>query len=78
MGRMKSSLGSHWAGTGIAGQTAQQFDDHKIERGGKSYRGIRLSTDQFDSSKEGKKAFEEYCKEQSGEVKVYNIKDLEE
>jgi hypothetical protein len=71
----RSSLGGHWAGTGITGQTAQQFDDHTIKRTVQHHRRdlpVNLN------SKEEKKKFEEYCKEMSGEVKVYNIKDLEE
>lgn len=73
----RSSLGSHWAGTGIAGPTEKQFDEHKIERGVKVYRPGMLPTDKFKNDKEGKKAFEAYVKEQSGEVTTYNLKDKE-
>lgn len=78
MGRTRSSLGPHWAGTGITGQTSQEFDEQKVGRGVKVYKPGMLPTDRFDSSDKGKKAFDEYCKQQSGEVVTYNIKDLEE
>lgn len=68
---MRSTLGSHWAGTGIYGPTEEEFDNHKIERGIKVSRHGMLPTDKF----EKKEDFDKYCEQQSGDVKTYNIKD---
>jgi hypothetical protein len=70
----RSTLGSHWAGTGIVGQSAQDFDDHIVKRVAQRRKVSYPTPD----TKEEKKKFDAYCKEMSGDVEVYNIKDLEE
>lgn len=68
---MKSSLGNHWAGTGIVGPTEEEFDNHIVNRSIKVGRRGMLPTDKF----EKKEDFDKYCEEQSGDVKKYNMKD---
>lgn len=70
---MRSQLGSHVAGTGVNSPTAQQFDDFIKYRGIKFHKPGMLPTDQFRNDKEGKKAFDEYCKEQSSDVVTYTL-----
>lgn len=72
----RSSLGGHWAGTGMV-QPPDQQDDFIRHRGIKVHRPGMLPTDKFGTGEKGKKAFKAYCQAQSSDVKVYNIKDLE-
>jgi hypothetical protein len=77
---MRSKLGGHIAGTGIASPTAKQFDDFKTHRSIKVHKPGMLPTDFLAAgkdSKEKKKAFEQYCKEQSSNVTTYTIDQLE-
>jgi hypothetical protein len=67
----RSSLGGHYAGTGIESPTSKEFDDFKVERGRKVYRGGMFESDKFSD----RKAFQKYCESQSGEVKIYNLND---
>lgn len=71
---MRSSFGGHIAGTGIAGPTAEQFDNFNRKMSIKVARPGFLPTDYFGHGKEGKQAFENYCKENSSEVVVYKRK----
>lgn len=73
----RSSLGTHFAGTGMYGPTEKEFDDAVIRRRIKVPRRGMLPTDRFSSDKKGKVAFEQYVKEQSGEVITYNLKENE-
>lgn len=68
---LRSELGGHFAGAGII-QDPTLHDDFVIKRGVKVHRQGFLPTDNFTS----KEDFNEYCKEQSGEVITYNLKDL--
>jgi hypothetical protein len=74
----RSSLGGHWTGTGVAGPTSQQFDDFKKSRSIKVYKPGMFEFDKFGNDKKGKAAFEEYCREQSGDVISYKINQDEE
>lgn len=54
-----------------------ETDDLELSPINESRQGCRLPTDAFDySTKKGKKAFEDYCKMNSGEVITYNRNDL--
>lgn len=67
---LRSNLGSHIAGHGMA-YPSDYNDDEKIEvLIPKSKVGCKLSTDNLDKDK-----LNQYCKEQSGEVKSYNLYD---
>jgi hypothetical protein len=74
---MKSSLGSHIAGTGM-NYSSRDKDDALSFNISKSRQGCKLSTDNFGSDRKGRQAFDDYCKEMSGEVKVYHINELQE
>lgn len=69
---LRSSLGSQFAGAGII-QDSTLDDDFVIKRGIKVHRQDFLPTDQFVGDKT---AFDEYCKQQSGEVTSYSINEL--
>ena len=70
----RSSLGGHFAGTGIQSPTAQQFDDVTRKRSIKVHRADMLPIDKFMGDKE---AYRKYIEENSGEVITYNMKDLD-
>lgn len=70
---LRSSFKDHVAGTGIIKDPTLD-DDYIIRRGIKVPRKMLLPTDRFIGNKA---AFDEYCKMQSGEVKVYKLSDLE-
>ncbi|WP_263117524.1 hypothetical protein [Bacillus subtilis] len=69
---LRSSLGGQFAGAGIT-QDSTLDDDFVIKRGIKVHRQGFLPTDQFVGNKA---AFDEYCKQQSGEVVSYSINEL--
>ena len=70
---LRSSLGGHFAGTGIV-KPKDWDDDYIRSRGVKMVRWGMFSTDYLD--KDDKKAFQKYCEEQSGKVNTYSIEDL--
>ena len=65
---LRSSLGGHYAGTGMAGTSAQEFDDLVRTRGIKVHRSGMLPSDNYIGDK---KAFKKYCEDMSGEVITY-------
>ena len=73
---LRSSFGGHFAGTGIV-QEADMLDDYVIKRSIKKRKGYMFETDKFGNSTAGKELFDEYCKQQSGEVISYSLNDLE-
>ncbi|MDK2600773.1 hypothetical protein QO179_25075 [Bacillus stercoris] len=68
---MRSQLSGKYADSIMNAE--REFDDFTLRRGKKMYRPGMLPTDQFAGDK---KSFEEYCKEQSGEVYVQNLHDI--
>jgi hypothetical protein len=74
---IRSKLGGHFAGTGIT-VPADMKDDYLEERSIKINRPGMLPTDYLGDGKEAKKKFEDYCREQSGDVTTYNLKDSHE
>jgi hypothetical protein len=74
---MRSRLGSHFAGTGMSYST-KDSDDYRELKISSSKNGCRMSTDKFGRDEKGKKAFDEYCKQMSGEVKTYHISEVQE
>jgi hypothetical protein len=74
---LRSKLGGHFAGNGM-GYSSKDSDNYLPFNMSKYKNGCRLSTDNFSSDKDGRKAFEEYCEKMSGEVKVYHISELQE
>ena len=68
MSRMRSSLGGHFAGHGMA-YTPEQNDEYREMKILPSKKGCTLPTDAVESKK-----FQKYCEEQSGEVKTYKLR----
>jgi len=69
---MRSSLGGHYAGHGMAYDTDYNQDEKRDYVIPGHYKGCTLTTD----NKE-KDDFEKYCREQSGKVSTYSIEDLQ-
>lgn len=73
MSRMRSSLGGHFAGSGMSYPYGYNLDEIRVINIPEHRKGCKLSTD----GKRKNKEFDAYCKEQSGKVVSYNIKDLQ-
>ena len=72
--QFRSSLGSHFAGTGISTMRKDEQDDYTPEGHHSRKRGHILPTDKFRNREE----FDEYCKSQSGKVVIRHISELAE
>lgn len=67
---LRSNLGTHYAGHGMAYPLDYNNDDIVEYHIPKSKQGCKLPTDSID-----KKELSDYCKQQSGEVITYNLYD---
>lgn len=68
---LRSQFGSHYAGHGMAYSMACNEDEVIEVNIPNSKKGCTLSTDH-----KNKDDLAKYCREQSGEVITYNLKDL--